>query len=96
MRLALFGATGTVGSAVLSHALSAGYEVRVLARRLTIVAGDALDPAAVTSTIVGCDAVLSSLGGVADPHSTAIWTGLPSDFPASSPAPAPAATAPDC
>jgi putative NADH-flavin reductase len=71
MRLAIFGATGTVGSELLAQALDAGHEVRVLARRpskltaragLTVIAGDAKDPRAVSQTLDGCDAVLSTLG----------------------------------
>jgi uncharacterized protein YbjT (DUF2867 family) len=54
MKLAMFGATGTVGSALVGKALAAGYELRVLARtpaklagtdpRLTVIAGNAKDP----------------------------------------------------
>jgi putative NADH-flavin reductase len=72
MRLAIFGATGTVGSELLSQALAAGHEVRALVRDptrltvdgrpLTIVRGDVLDRADVKDTISGCDAVLSTLG----------------------------------
>jgi putative NADH-flavin reductase len=71
MRLAIFGATGTVGSELLAQALDAGHEVRVLARRpskltaragLTVIAGDAKDSRAVRQTLDGCDAVLSTLG----------------------------------
>ena len=32
MKLAMFGATGTVGSALVGKALAAGHELRVLAR----------------------------------------------------------------
>jgi putative NADH-flavin reductase len=71
MRLAIFGATGSVGSELLAQALDAGHEVRVLARRpskltaragMTVIAGDAKDPLAVRQTLDGCDAVLSTLG----------------------------------
>jgi putative NADH-flavin reductase len=71
-RLAIFGATGTVGSELLSQALEAGHEVRALVRnpdklgrrsaRLTVVPGDVKDAAAVTETLAGCEAVLSALG----------------------------------
>jgi hypothetical protein len=57
MHLAIFGATGTVGSELVSQALAAGHRVRALARdvsklglddpRLEIVCGDAMDTAAV-------------------------------------------------
>ena len=80
MRLAIFGATGTVGSELVSQALSADHHVRALVRnasklglddpRLTIVRGDVMNPAAVAQTIAGADAVLSTLGATAkdDPH----------------------------
>jgi putative NADH-flavin reductase len=72
MRLAIFGATGTVGSELLTQALYAGHDVRALVRtpsklprqhpKLTIVRGDVRDYAAVTNTVDGCHAVLSTLG----------------------------------
>jgi putative NADH-flavin reductase len=76
MKLAMFGATGTVGRSLLAQALQAGYDVRVLARdpsgvsltdpRLEVVPGDALDPVTVKQTVAGCDAVLTTLGGYGD------------------------------
>lgn len=84
MKLAIFGGTGTVGSALVSQALDAGHQVRLLARtpskvtsshrRLTVVAGDARDDAAVSESIAGSDAVLSALGGVGDSDSIRIGT----------------------
>lgn len=84
MKLSIFGATGTVGSALLPRALEAGHEIRVLARtpakigrthpRLRVIAGDANDLAAVTETVSGCDAVLTSLGGLKDPDSVSQGT----------------------
>jgi putative NADH-flavin reductase len=71
MRLAVLGATGRIGSLLLARALEAGHEVSALARTpdaltahpgLTVVRGDATDPAAVVTTIIGADAVLSALG----------------------------------
>lgn len=86
MKLAIFGATGTVGTALLDQALDAGHDVRVLARTpsnitrtddtLTVLTGDATDPDAVIATIAGCDAVLSALGGFADPDSISTGTAL--------------------
>ena len=64
-----------VGAPLLRMALDAGHEVTLLARSaarvpsdldVTIVEGDALDPELVGKTIVGCDAVLSTLGGRGD------------------------------
>lgn len=72
MRLAIFGATGTVGSELLAQARVDGHEVSALVRdpsklgsderSLTVVHGDVMDPVAVRRTISGCDAVLSTLG----------------------------------
>jgi uncharacterized protein YbjT (DUF2867 family) len=73
MRIAIFGATGRVGSELRKQALAAGHEVTVLARtpgkipenggcRPRIVQGDVRDPGAVAQTVHGCDAVLSALG----------------------------------
>jgi uncharacterized protein YbjT (DUF2867 family) len=77
MKLAIFGATGTVGSELLRQALDAGYDVRALVRtpsklpshssQLTLVQGNVRDPAAVNRTLDGCDAVLSTLGAT-DKH----------------------------
>lgn len=84
MKLAIFGATGTVGTALVEQALDAGHEVRVLARTpakirrmqdsLTVLSGDARDPGPVAATVTGCDAVLSALGGFADSDSIRIGT----------------------
>jgi len=84
MKLAIFGGTGTVGSALVSQGLDAGHEIRLLARtpskvtkshrRLSVVAGDARDAAAVSDTIAGSDAVLTALGGVRDSDSIRIGT----------------------
>lgn len=86
MKLAMFGATGTAGTALLEQALDAGHDVRVLARTpakisrtdrtLTVMAGDAKDPAAVAATVTGCDAIFTALGGFADSDSIRIGTAL--------------------
>ncbi len=72
--IALFGATGKTGRRVLVRALAAGHEVRALVRdpgklavddeKLTVVAGDVLDPAAVERTVAGAEVVLSLFGQV--------------------------------
>jgi putative NADH-flavin reductase len=72
MRLAIFGATGTVGSELLAQATDAGHEVRALVRdparladvrrRVAAVRGDVKDLAAVEHVVSDCDAVLSTLG----------------------------------
>ncbi|WP_067721242.1 NAD(P)-dependent oxidoreductase [Nocardia yamanashiensis] len=72
MRIAIFGATGTVGRKVTEQALQAGHEVTILTRsagnstvshpNLTVVVGDVLDPSAVEQTVLGQDAVIVTLG----------------------------------
>jgi len=84
MKLAVFGATGTVGVPLVAQALDAGHHVRVLARTpakvtradpsLTVLSGDAKDRDAVAATISGCDAVISTLGGFADSDSIRVGT----------------------
>jgi putative NADH-flavin reductase len=86
MKLAIFGATGTVGSELVSYALAAGHDVRALVRdaaklglddpRLTILRGNVMDPSAVAQAIGGTDAVLSTLGATAkdNPHTRRIGT----------------------
>jgi uncharacterized protein YbjT (DUF2867 family) len=70
-RLAIFGATGGIGSHLLSWAVDAGYPVHVLARHpeavphrpgVTVTQGDATDPEAVADVVASADAVLSALG----------------------------------
>ena len=75
MKVTIFGSTGGVGSRLLRLCLDAGHEVRAFARdpgkvaadldrtHLSVVAGDARNPAAVALAIVGSDVVFSALGG---------------------------------
>ena len=69
MKIALIGATGFVGSPVLSELLGRGHQVTVLARTpsklaaqtgLTVVAADALDAHQVAQAVAGHDAVISA------------------------------------
>ncbi|MBF6321325.1 NAD(P)-dependent oxidoreductase [Nocardia cyriacigeorgica] len=72
MRIAIFGATGTLGRHVLERALRQGHEVTILTRdasrvasthdNLRVVEGDVLDPAAVDGAVAGQEAVLICLG----------------------------------
>ena len=71
--LAVFGGTGKIGGQVLERALTAGHDVRALARdpaklptsdRLTPIRGDVLDPDAVSRTVAGTAAVLALFGHV--------------------------------
>ncbi|WP_394788082.1 NAD(P)-dependent oxidoreductase [Rhodoferax sp.] len=69
MKIALIGATGFVGAAVLTELLSRGHQVTALARTpakiapqagLTVVAADALDPAQVAKAVAGSEAIVSA------------------------------------
>lgn len=71
MKLAVLGATGSVGRELVTQALAAGHEVTALVRepqrseldeRVAIVVGDATDADAVGRTVEGSDAVVSALG----------------------------------
>lgn len=73
-KIAVFGGTGRTGRRVVDRVLDSGMSVRVLARnpaalgpardRLSVIAGDVLDPHAVDETLKGADAVLSVFGHV--------------------------------
>lgn len=69
MKLALIGATGYVGSAILAEALERGHHVTAIVRHpeklaahanLTGVAADVYDPAQVAQAVTGHDAVISA------------------------------------
>lgn len=69
MHIALIGATGFVGSAILPELLNRGHQVTVLARTpsklspqtgLSVVAADVLDAAQVARAVAGHDAVISA------------------------------------
>ncbi|WP_328406868.1 NAD(P)-dependent oxidoreductase [Nocardia sp. NBC_00403] len=72
MKIAVFGATSTVGRQVVEQALAQGHEVTAFTRnaagvgqrheRLHIIEGDVLDTTSVERAVVGQDAVLISLG----------------------------------
>ena len=78
MKVALIGATGFVGAAVLQELLSRGHEVVALARqpekiaaqeRLTVVQADVAQADAVQKAVTGVDAVLSAYNaGWTNPH----------------------------
>ncbi len=76
MKLGVLGASGRTGSQLVTQALDAGHEIKVLARnpeklagwrsQVTVVQGNVTDASAVESLLEGCDAVLSALGHVGD------------------------------
>ncbi|WP_181796834.1 NAD(P)-dependent oxidoreductase [Streptomyces sp. WELS2] len=71
--IAVFGASGTIGSAIVREALRRGHRVTAIVRDpakvterhadLTVTAGDALDPQSVTAAAKGQDVVVSAVGG---------------------------------
>jgi len=72
MKIAFFGASGTVGQRVLRAAVDRGIEVKALVRtpqklgsmadEIEVIQGDYFDGEKVSETIAGTDAVLSTLG----------------------------------
>lgn len=74
MKVLLFGASGNIGRAIAQELLSRGHRVTGVTRRgvveldggahegLTVVSGDATDPAVVASLAPGHDAVASAVG----------------------------------
>lgn len=72
MKLAVFGATGTVGRAILQEALAANHTVTALVRspekiaassdQINIIMGDYFDADARGQTLDGADAVLTTIG----------------------------------
>ena len=78
MKIALLGATGFVGSALLNEALDRGHAVTAIVRhpeklaardRLTAIAGDVYDADSLASSIKGHDALISAFNpGWKDPN----------------------------
>lgn len=77
MKIALIGATGLVGAALLEEALSRGHQVSAVVRdparlparpQLTVIRGDVFDGPALTEALRGHDAVISAYNpGWSDP-----------------------------
>lgn len=84
MKIALIGASGFAGSAILDEALSRGHEVTALVRdpsrlsprpRLTIRATDALDARALATAVAGHDVLISAYKPALDtPDMEAVFT----------------------
>ncbi len=73
MKVTVFGAGGATGQHIVADAVAAGHEVTAFVRtpgklalaapNLTVVQGDATDPAAVAAATVDAEAVVSAVGG---------------------------------
>ena len=84
MKLAIFGATGKTGIELVKQALEQRYAVTALVRDparmaiedecLTLVTGDAFDPASVVQAVQGQDAVICALGAGSDLKKTTVRT----------------------
>jgi putative NADH-flavin reductase len=71
MKVAVFGATGQIGSVVVNELLSRGHEVTAVVRdpaqytlthdKLSVTTGDITDVASIASAVAGHDAVVSSI-----------------------------------
>lgn len=76
MKLAVFGATGGIGTQITEQALAAGHEVTILVRdlarmkidheKLYVVIGNVLDPGKVEEAVAGSEAVIITLGNTSD------------------------------
>jgi hypothetical protein len=71
LKIALFGATGMIGSRIAAEALARGHEVTAIARRprpvdglpqLKVVAGDLFDAQASAALVAGFDVIASAYG----------------------------------
>ncbi len=84
MKLAVFGATGGLGRAVVRAALAGGHTVRAMVRDpakldvagVEVVVGDLSDSAAMASTVAGVDAVISCVGVVRGGDPAVFGTGM--------------------
>jgi hypothetical protein len=73
LRIAVFGATGHIGSAIASEALAGGHRVTAISRHAsaqqarlagkTAVSADILDVASVVAAVSGHDAVVTAVSG---------------------------------
>ena len=84
MKLAIFGATGKTGIELVKQALEQGHAVTAFVRdaarltfeneKLTLIAGDAFDPASVAQAVHGHDAVICALGAGSELKKTTVRT----------------------
>lgn len=62
MKIAVYGATGAIGSAIAQEAIARGHEVTGISRRGSDLTGDALDPGFATEVAEKHDVVVSAIG----------------------------------
>jgi len=84
MKLAIFGATGKTGIELVKQGLEQGHAVTAFVRdaaqlaieddKLTLVNGDALDPASVAQAVQGQEAIICALGAGSELKKTTIRT----------------------
>lgn len=81
VRVALFGATGMIGSQILAEAIDRGHDVTAVVRGTTrpfvqgrTIRGDATNARSVARVAAGHEAVISAIGGVADGNPRAVVT----------------------
>ncbi len=77
MKVAILGASGFIGKAVVKYALDSGHELKVLVRtptklgplkdKVKVIQGDLEDKESIELVIQGCDAVISTAGGAKEP-----------------------------
>ena len=81
LKIALFGATGMIGSRIAAEALARGHEVTAIARQpkpvdglpqLNVVAGDVFDASTIATRIEGFDAIASAYAPPGDDPSKVI------------------------
>src|SRR5689334_3520341 len=81
MKIALFGASGMVGSRIMAEAARRGHDVTAIVRhptavhpdspRVTVVQGDATDPIRVAQVVAGHDAVIDAIAPPRGPFMSA-------------------------
>ena len=86
VKIAVYGASGRVGSRIVREALDRGHEVTGIGRtpanitqgheRLTVVPGDVTDTASVIELVAGHDVVISAVGGI-NPNSDDPMASIP-------------------
>ncbi|MEW9104969.1 NAD(P)-dependent oxidoreductase [Paenibacillus sp.] len=82
MKIAVYGATGTIGQRIVNEALTRGHEVTAIVRdasrvaqshdNLTVATGDILDSASVAERTAGHDVVVSAFGPKMGEESTLV------------------------